>query len=333
MTLTTKIKTLGLVGATASLMIAGSASAQVKLTMTYPFPDFLTYTKLCKQLAADINAAAKGKFQINQLPFNSIKMFQQPPALRAGRIDMMCIPAAFYARALPENEAVSTSNSTPAKVRANGGIALLDQVHQKYYNAKYLGWTTAGNRFRIYLKNPPKFNKKGLPDFTGVKLRDNPIYGAFFKALGASTHPMPSTAAYAALEKGVIDAAAWATTGLIGLKWNKFLNYGLEPEFYSTDIGWVINLKKWDALDVGSQDILQYEVIKAESKHRKILEDLATKERAALIKGGMKFIQVPNAKLYSKLAVDSAYARMTARLKKTKRGPENAKKLRALWIQ
>jgi TRAP-type C4-dicarboxylate transport system substrate-binding protein len=333
MTIRKTMKTLGLVGAATGLVLAGSAAAQVKLTMTYPFPDYLTYTKLCKQLAAKINAAAKGKFVINQLPFNSIKMFQQPPALRAGRIDLTCIPAAFYARALPENEAISTSNSTPEKVRANGGIELIDKLHQKYYNAKYLGWTTAGNHFRLYMKNPPKFNAKGLPDFHGVKLRDNPIYGAFFKALGASTNPMPATAVYPALEKGVIDAAAWATTGLFGLKWNKFLRHAIEPEFYQTDIGWIMNLKKWSSLDAASQKILQDEVIKAETAHRKILEAMAAKERAALIKDGMKFHQVPNAKLYSKLAVDSAYARMTARLKETKRGPADAAKLRALFIQ
>lgn len=333
MKLTSTLKTIGLAGAAAGLLMASTATAQVKLTMTYPFPDFLTYTKLCKNLAAKINEKAKGKFAINQLPFNSIKMFQQPPALRAGRIDMMCIPAAFYARALPENEAVSTSNSSPAKVRANGGIKLLDEVHQQHFNAKYLGWTTAGNRFRIYMKNPPKFTAKGLPDFSGVKLRDNPIYGAFFKAMGATTHPMPATDVYAALEKGVVDAAAWATTGLIGLKWNKFLTHGLEPEFYHTDIGWVINLKKWSSLDAASQKLLQDAVIEAEADHHKLLVDLAKKERETLIKEGMKFHQVPNAAEYSKLAVDSAYARMAERLKGTDRGPGNAAKLRALWIE
>ncbi len=331
MKLTSTLKTIGLAGAAAGLLMASTATAQVKLTMTYPFPDFLIYTKLCKQLAGKINEQAKDKLAINQLPFNSIGMFQQPPALRAGRIDMMCIPAAFYARALPENEAISTSNSTPEKVRANGGIKMIDDLHQKHFNAKYLGWTTAGNQFRIYMKEPPKFNAQGLPDFKGVKLRDNPIYGAFFKALGASTHPLPATAAYAALEKGVIDAAAWATTGLIGLKWNKFLKHALVPEFYHTDIGWVMNLKKWNSLDPASQKLIQDAVIKAETEHRAVLEDLAAKEKAALVKDGMTFHTVPNAKGYSKLAVDSAYARMADRLKKTDRGA-NAAKLRSLFI-
>ena len=39
---------------------------------------------------------------------------------------------------------------------------------------------------------------------TGVKLRDNPIYSAFFKALGASAHNLPATEVYSALEKNVV---------------------------------------------------------------------------------------------------------------------------------
>ena len=83
----------------AALLSAGApkASAEVKLNMVYPFPDFLIYTKQCKQLAADITEAAKGKLSIEVLPFNSIKMFQQPPAVRKGRVDMMCTPYAFFA--------------------------------------------------------------------------------------------------------------------------------------------------------------------------------------------------------------------------------------------
>ena len=75
---------------------------------------------------------------------------------------------------MPENEAVSTSSVGPATVRANGGMAIIDQVNQKYFNVKYLGWTSAGGKFRIYMKDAPKF-KDGMLDLTGIKLRDNPI--------------------------------------------------------------------------------------------------------------------------------------------------------------
>ena len=319
----------------AAVLLAGAprASAEVKLNLVYPFPDFLIYTKQCKQLAADITEAAKGKLSIEVLPFNSIKMFQQPPAVRKGRVDMMCTPYAFFARAVPENEAVSTSSSNPETVRANGGMAMLDEIQQKQFGVKNLGWTSSGGRFRIYMEKAPKFNDKGMLDLAGVKLRDNPIYGAFFRAMNATTHPLPATQVYSALEKGVVNAAAWATIGLKGLKWDKFLRHAVEPEFYHTDIGWFVNLKKWNSLDAGLRKLVQDMVIENEKAARKILLEESKKERAVLAKEGMKFHTVPAADVYSKLAVDSAYARMTDRLTKAKRPTGHVAKLRELWQQ
>ena len=48
------------------------ASAATKLTLVYPFPEFLVYTKNCKALAANINKRGKGVLEIEVLPFNSI---------------------------------------------------------------------------------------------------------------------------------------------------------------------------------------------------------------------------------------------------------------------
>ncbi len=318
------------VAATASLATP-MAKAETELTLVYPFPDFLIYTKLCKQLVDKINDAGKGLVKIKILPFNSIGMFKQPPAVKAGRVDISCTPAAFYARALPEAEAVATSNSSPAAVRANGGFKLLDDLHQKHLNVKYLGWTDSGARFRIYMKIAPKFNAKGLIDFTGVKLRDNPIYGAFFRAMNATTHTFRATDTYSALEKGVVDAAAWATVGLQGLKWDKFLRHAVEPEFFQTDIGWIMNLDKWKSLDAKTRQVIQRTVIAQESVGRATLQGLATAERKKLEAEGMKFYTVPNPKAYFKLAVDSAYQRMTDRLEKANRGAAIVAQLRAKW--
>jgi TRAP-type transport system periplasmic protein len=304
------------------------ARAETELTLAYPFPDFLIYTKLCKELAEKVNVAAKGVLKIKVLPFNSIGMFKQPAAVTKGRVDLVCTPAAFYTRGVPELDAISTSNSSPATVRKNGGFKVLDGLHQKHLNMKYLGWTESGGRFRIYLKDAPKFTADGLPDFSGIKLRDNPIYGAFFRALKATTHSMKSSEVYPALEKGVVNASAWATIGLKGLKWDKFLRHGIEPEFFQTDIGWIMNLDKWKSLDASTQKILQDTVIAHEGYARAKLQSMATEERATLKAEGMVFHSVPNADGYLKLAVDSGYNRMTERLEKAGRSTDNVAKLR-----
>ena len=268
---------------------------------------------------------------IEVLPFNSIKMFQQPAAVRKGRVDLMCTPYAFFANAVPENEAVSTSASNPKTVRANGGFEMLDRIQQEHFGVKNLGWTSSGGRFRIYMKNPPRFDADGMLDLSGVKLRDNPIYGAFFRAMNASTHPLPSTDVYSALEKGVVDASAWATIGLKGLKWDKFLRHAVEPEFYHTDIGWFMNLERWNSLDAGVRTLIQDRVIANEEAARQVLLAEAKAERATLAGEGMEFHTVPAGDVYSKLAVDSAYARMVERLEEAGRPTDHVARLRELW--
>ena len=317
----------------AAIASAGAfrVAAAAELTLVYPFPDFLIYTKQCKELAADISEASDGKVSIEVLPFNSIKMFQQPAAVRKGRVDLMCTPYAFFANAVPENEAVSTSASNPATVRANGGLEMLDKIQQEHYGVKNLGWTSSGGRFRIYMKNAPKFDADGMLDLSGIKLRDNPIYGAFFRAMNASTHPLPSTEVYSALEKGVVDASAWATIGLKGLKWDKFLRHGVEPEFYHTDIGWFINLDRWNSLDADVRTLIQDRVIANEEAVREVLLAEAKAERATLAAEGMEFHTVPAGDVYSKLAVDSAYARMVERLEEAGRSTDHVATLRELW--
>jgi TRAP-type transport system periplasmic protein len=323
-----------LAASAAGLVASGSFAVraqEVSLTMVYPFPDFLIYTKMCKELAQKITDRGKGLVKITVLPFNSVKMFQQPTAVKSGRIDLACTPAAFYARAVPENEVISTSNSSPARTRANGGIAMIDQLQQKAFNVKYLGWTASGGRFRIYMKDAPKWTSDGLLDLRGVKLRDNPIYGAFFRALNASTHPMSSTQVYSALEKGVVNASAWATIGIKGLKWDKFLRHAVQPEFYQTDIGWIMNLDRWRGMSAKARDLMQSMIITQENEARARLEKMAAEEEVTLKKEGMQFHTVPNAKRYLQIAVDSAYDRIVGRLKKAGRDTAQVAKLRTLF--
>jgi TRAP-type C4-dicarboxylate transport system substrate-binding protein len=325
---------VAVVGFSATLFgLPNNGAAETKLTLVYPFPDFLQYTKNCKALVKEINSRGKGVVKIDILPFNSIKMFAQAPAVSKGRVDLNCIPAAFYARGVPELEAISTASSSVEQARNSGGIDMLDELQQKHFKVKYLGWTSDGNKFRFYMKNKPKFTSAGLVDFKGVKLRGNPIYGAFIEAMGGTQHNLPATATYGALEKGVVDAAAWATIGLRGLKWDKMLRHAVEPDFYSTDIGWIMNLNKWNGLSKKAQNILHSTVKEYEMSNRKSLLKLHKEEKAALIKGGMTFHNVPNSEKYLKLAVDSAYERMVSRLKKANRSTDHISKLRAAWQQ
>jgi len=208
------------------------------------------------------------------------------------------------------------ANVTPMEARENGGAELMDKAHQARFNVRHLGWIDGGIKFHIYNAQEFKFGDDGVIDLTGVKLRDNPIYHAFFEALNATTASMPATEVYAALEKGVVDAAAWTSIGLMDLKWDKFMKYRIDPEFYNTDIGVIFNKDSWDALTPESQKVIQDVVIEWEAKSWEDRQKDKTADAEELTKRGMEFVSMsPEAsEKYLQMANDAAWGRMKERL-------------------
>jgi TRAP-type C4-dicarboxylate transport system substrate-binding protein len=312
---------------------ATPAAAEDALTAVHAFPPFLVYTKTFLNYVAEVNKRGAGviKITVRGGP-EAIGMFQQPQAVRDGVVDMVHTPGSFYGASVPEIDAMVAASKTPMDVRANGGAALMDQIHQKRFNVKHLAWIDSGIGFHIYMTKKPKFRDDGVLDLSGVKLRDNPIYHAFFQALNATTASMKSTEVYSALEKGVVDATAWPSIGIQDLKWDKFLKYRVDPRFYRTDLGIIVNLDSWRDLSEASRKLLSDVAIEWEQKS---FDDRA-KDRdvqvADLKAKGMQMVAMSAdaGARYVKIANDAAWTRMQGRLEKMG-GIENFSNLKALY--
>ena len=316
-----------------TLTVKTVASEEV-LRAVHAFPNFLVYTKTFLSYVDEVNKRGEGvvKIQVMGGP-EAIKMFEQPNAVRDGVVDMVHTPGSFYGAAVPEIDAMVASTKNATQTRANGGTAMMDAAHQKRFNVKYLAWIDSGVGFNIFTVNEPKFRSSDqVLDLSGVKIRDNPIYTAFLKSLEATTSPMPSTEAYGALEKGVIDAAPWTTIGITDLKWNKFLKYMVEPSFYSTDLGIIVNLDRWNSLSAEARDVLQSVAIEWEEKSHNERQAEIADYKKAYIDGGMQFVShsETGGANYLKLAYDSVWARATERMT-DKGSAEDVAKLRALY--
>ena len=313
-----KVRALALATGIAGLALTqGPALAVDKITAVHAFPPFLVYTKTFLAVVEDINNKGKGVVEITVKGGpEAIGMFEQPNAVRDGVVDMVHTPGSFYSKSVPEIDAMVASKNNAPDVRANGGAALMDQAHQKRFNVKHLGWIDSGVHFHIYSVPEPKYDADGVLDLSGVKLRDNPIYHAFFEALKATTSSMPSTEVYSALEKGVVEASAWPSIGVMDLKWDKFLKYRNDPSFYTTDLGIIINLDKWNSLSDESKKLIQDTIIEWETKSMNARAEQLRQEEAELKKRGMKFVSMNEAggAKYQKMANDAAWSRMKGRL-------------------
>ncbi|MDA4844021.1 TRAP transporter substrate-binding protein DctP [Hoeflea poritis] len=277
-----------------SMTIGAVAKAEEVITAVHAFPETLIYTQSFLSFVDKVNEAGKGVVQIEVRGGpEAIGMFQQPDAVRDGIVDMVYTPGSFYGGALPEKDALVASNLTAIETRENGGIALIDEIHQEKMGLKYLGWFDSGVCYNLWTRDAPSFDADGNLEVDGLKLRGNAVYNAFFtNYLGAQVIDLPTGEVYAALQRGVVDATGWTQIGLIDLKWNEFLNYRIEPCFFSTDLGVIVNLDRWNKLSPEAQKIVQDVAIQHEIDSVNALRAKRDEDFAALDAQGMNVVSL-----------------------------------------
>lgn len=321
-----------LAGAT---LLANAAYAEDTITAVHAFPETLIYTKSFLGFVDKVNEAGKGivKIEVRGGP-EAIGMFQQPDAVRDGIVDMVYTPGSFYGGTVPEKDAMVASNLTAIEARANGGTALMDAIHQEKMGVKYLGWFDSGVCYNLWTREEPTFDAEGNLDVDGLKLRGNAVYNAFFtNYLNAQVIDLPTGEVYSALQRGVVDATGWTQIGLIDLKWNEFLNYRIEPCFFSTDLGVVVNLEKWNSLSDASRKVLEDVAIAHEKESVEALRGKRDQDFAALDAAGMKVITLQgDAKAnYLAAAREKTWERMKGLMADSPQGDGNYDKLIELY--
>jgi TRAP-type transport system periplasmic protein len=316
-------------------LVSVPARALDTITAVHAFPASWVYSKSFLAFVNKVNVAGKGVVEIKVRGGpEAVGMFEQPNAVRDGVVDMVYTPCAFYAGSVPECDAVSASSIDGPTARKSGALEALNDAHVRRMSVVYLGWIDSGVRFHMWFKNQPKIDAAGNLDITGVKLRGNPIYNAFFtNYLKAQVINLPSTEVYTALERGTVDATGWTEIGLMDANWDKFLKYRLDPAFFSTDLGVILNVRKWNALSDKSKEILTKVITEHEVSSIKDLGELRKKEFAELEKRGVKGVSLGKAAAakFADEARNASFNRMKERLDKIGARDEVAK-FRALFV-
>ena len=314
--------------------LALPAAAQDTISATHVFPASLIYSRSFLEFVKKANEAGKGVFtiQVRGGP-EAIGMMEQPGAVRSGVVDMVYSPCAFYAAAVPECDAVSASTIDGPTARKNGGTALLNQIHQKRTGVVMLGWVDSGIRFNLWSTRAPTLDASGHIDIKGYKVRGNPIYNAFLtNYLGAQVINLPSTELYTALERGTVDLTAWTQIGLMDLNWDRYVKYRIGPDFFSTDLMIIVNLKKWNALSAKTRGILEKVAAEHEISSLRDLQALWKKEEQELQKRGIRFLSQSDgaSKKFVAGARSASLQRMKERMEKSG-GMENYDKVIKLF--
>ncbi len=287
---------------------ATSVSAEEMTLKALSFlPRNAAYTKSFLEFVDAVNAAGKGTVRINYIGGpETTPPIQQPPALKNGVVDMIFYPTGQSLNFAPEGQALDGSTTTPMEHRANGGLALLDAIWQKKMNAKIVYHAAGGNAFYLFLVKEPKLKPDGAIDLAGQRIRSAAPWVKFVEAIGGTNVVLPPQDVYTALSRGVVDGTIWPIVSYRDFKWDQYTKFMVEPGFMRTNLLVIVNLDRWKSLPESARALIEKTGIEHEKRSYEAFQAIEKADRAALIKDGVKIVELQGAARQAYL--DRAYA-------------------------
>jgi len=243
-----------LAGAIFLLVSPWSVSAkEITLKGVSAFGEGTRFSKNFEKFIEKVNKEGAGLVQIKYIGGGGKVMspFEVGNAVRKGVIDVANVTGAFYTNLMPEADALKLTQVSIQDLRKSDGWAYINKLHNEKLNSYYLARQGDGIPFHLYLT---KMISK--PDLSGLKIRVTPVYRAFFDKLGATALRTKPGEVYTALERGVVDGYGWPIQGVLDLGWHEVTKYRVDPGFYNVDVNVLVNLDKWNSLNVKQQAFL-----------------------------------------------------------------------------
>jgi len=299
---------------------AGAQEVTIKAVSAWAEGNFFSIN--FEKFVQKVNADGKGVIQINFLGGGQKVMppFEVGNAVKSGVVDMANVTGNFYTNLLPESDALSVSTIPVQEWRKNGAYDYINNLWGEKLNAHYLGRAIDNMPYHLFLKK-----QISKPDLTGLRLRGIPIYREFFQSMGGNVLTITPGETYTALERGVIDGYGWPVSGIFDLSLQEHTKFRVEPGFYNTEVGVLVNLNTWKRLNDRQRAVLTNAAIWMENlnlENGKLWEEEKKRQAAA----GIQPITFPAADTaaYSKRANDTIWESIN------KRSPEHGPKLRQM---
>lgn len=243
-----------------ALVAPGLASAETVLRVGTFLPPQGVWHGPLEQFIETVNTKdADLKLELVADP-SSVSPFQLGDAVSSGVVDIAYISGAFYTNLVPEADANKLFNIPVAKLRENGAMELLDQIHRQKMGAVFLGKLGDGIKYHIYTDK-----ESSEPRFEGWNMRGTPLYRPFMEQLGVNVIQMQGSEVYSAMEGGVVDGYAWPLWGIKDLGLLEVTKYRVEPGFYNAEISILFNENSWNNLSEDQRKILQEATIETEN--------------------------------------------------------------------
>jgi TRAP-type C4-dicarboxylate transport system substrate-binding protein len=305
----------------ASLMIAVAAQAAEIRILTSWDKTNPAIPLLVESFAKSVDAATKGnvKFIINGP--ETVPPFDQLQPVISGAFQMLFTHAIYDYGTTGIGTGLDSLGGTLEARRSSGVIEAVDKHYQKLGLKVVALPISATKGYHIVLRAPVT----PAGDLQGRKLRGTPAYHGVFAMLGAAAVVLPGGEVYSALEKGVIDGAAWPANAVLGTRWYEVAKYMLRPGFGVAHQLLLMNLGAWNRLSESERQIFLREGRKIEEIWYKEYDRMVDEEERVLVnEKGMKITEMGDAQ---KAKLQRTWAETIWKLAEGK-SPQEAKEVR-----
>ncbi len=269
--------------AAALVTTAGAASAK-NLTMLSSWDESYNAVPVFAHGFADkVEELSNGDLKIEIRGPETVPPFEQLQPVSSGLFDMLFTHGAYHLGETAMAFGMDAVKDDPKARRESGIFDLIDKHYQKR-NLKFLASFSAASGYHVLLREP--IGEDG--GLKGRKIRASGTYHDFVTELGGSVVTLPASEIYSALDRGVVDGAAWPVFGALDYKWYEVADYMTRPTFGITNLSLFVNLDTWNGLTEDEQAIMTKAAKTLEIEGRKHFEELWSKEEAALKEKGMK---------------------------------------------
>ncbi|GAA0246617.1 TRAP transporter substrate-binding protein DctP [Marinomonas primoryensis] len=246
-------------------------------------PNFAWHSEIVPDFIDLVKEKSDGKITFNIKGPDVVPAFEQLQPVQIGVFDFLFTHPAYHSGTTAVGLTLDAIDVDPIKRREKGIIDYIDNQYQKLGLKLIAAPSTGTKGFRFYLRD----KITGEPGLEGRRIRGTVSYHSMIKNLGGSPVNMPVSEIYTALQRGVIDGAAWGLTGASDLQWHEVIDYMTAPVFGQVGLMIFMNLDRWNELSKDTQNILIEAGKQLEIDSVQHFDELQVKEEAFLLKNGM----------------------------------------------
>jgi TRAP-type transport system periplasmic protein len=286
----------------AMLLVAGPdvAAQEVKLRASGSFPAGHTGSIAMEVFKSELARRTNGAVAVELFPGNTLGgAFEQVDQVRTGQVHMAWAGPSFYDRLVPEFNAATlpfaanTAAQAFCMIDSELGAYLAEKSAEK--GVLVLGWGSNGFRHITNNKRPIK----KVDDLKGLKIRtpSGEVFSLTFRAVGANPTPIDIKELYQALQQGVVDGQENPYDNMWVRKFHEVQKYLSNSGHFYDWVTYFMHKPTFDGLKPEHQKAVRESMFAAVAYQRALAERENHEALGKLVKGGMKYDELPKAEL------------------------------------